>query len=263
MLHYSPWKTEQTEFDPQHEVQVEEQLAFSNGYISQYAFFEEPYTGDQRVGTFIESIHHAGTNTPLEIPNPSVISLRLDDERLDLNHWKVEKFYRCLHKGDVKLERRFTATSPKGTTVEVSAERSLSVKNPHLLEISYSVKFINYTGLISFMALIGESRHTEDWYPLQTFINDDIAYMWLQAADSDLQLCGAQRHTLYKNGVLQNERPLKIDKKNVLGFAYMTDVFPGDTFTMKTTVAIVDSNRFPKAELTARAIEKLDLPGIE
>ena len=263
MLHYSPWKTEQTEFDPQSEVQIEEQLAFSNGYISQYAFFEEPYTGQQHVGTFIEGVHRAGTTTPLEIPNPSIVSLRLDDERLDLNHWHVEKFYRCLHKGDVILERRFTATSPKGYTVEVAAERQLSVKNPHLLETTYTVKFLNYTGLISFMTLLGEGNHAADWYPLRSLINDDIAYSWIQAAEGDLQLCAAQRHTFYKNGSLQSERPIKIDKKHVLGFAYMIDVFPGDTFTMKTTVAIVDSNRYPKNELTRRALEKLQYPSIE
>ena len=113
MLQYSPWKIEQTEFNPEKEVSIEEQLAFSNGYISQYAFFEEPYSGEQRVGTFIDGIHRSGSSSPLEIPNPSIISLRLGDERLDLHHWQVEKFYRCLHKGEAQLERRFTATSPK------------------------------------------------------------------------------------------------------------------------------------------------------
>ena len=32
---------------------------------------------------------------------------------------------------------------------------------------------------------------------------------------------------------------------------------------MKTTVAIVDSNRYPKNELTRRALEKLQYPSIE
>ncbi len=112
-------------------------------------------------------------------------------------------------------------------------------------------------GIISFMTLIGGSTHVVDWYPLQTSIDDEVAYMWLQAADSDTQLCAAQGHSLLKNGQEQTERPIKIDKKNVLGFAYMTDVRPNDLFTMQTRVAIVDSRRFAKSELTKRAIEKL------
>ena len=259
MLQYTPWKTEQKQFDPNNEIQVEEQLAFSNGYISQYAFFEEPYSGEQHVGTFVEGVLHAGSSTPLEVPNPAIISLRLGDERLDLHHWRVETFYRCLHKGDVTLERRFTATSPKGYTVEVTAKRQLCVKNPHLMELEYSVKFINYQGLISFMALMGDNSHQDQWYPLQTSVDDEVAYMWIQATEGDIQLCGAQRHALYKNGVIQPDRPVKIDKKRVLGFAYMTDVEPGDTFTMKTGVAIVDSHRYAKAELPQRAIEKLGM----
>ena len=257
MFQYSPWKTEQNQFDPQNEVQAEEQLAFSNGYISQYAFFEEPYSGEQRVGTFLEGVHCADSNSPLAIPNPCVISLRLGDERLDLHFWKVEDFYRCLHKGEARLERKFTATSPKGYAVEVNAVRQLNVKNPNLLEVSYTVKFVNYEGLISFMALIGDSRTSSAWLPLKTSINDDIAYLWLQAEDGDFQMCAAQKHALYKNGILQTDRPIKIDKKQVLGFAYMTDVLKGDTFTMKTTVSIVDSNKFAKAELTKKALEKL------
>lgn len=259
MLHYSPWKTEQSQFDPEREVQMEEQLAFSNGYISQYAFFEEPYSGEQRIGTFIEGVTHDDHTAPMEIPNPSIISLRLGDERLDLHNWQVEKFYRCLHKGEVSLERQFTATSPKGYKVEVKAVRQFSLKNPHFLEVSYSVKFINYKGLISFMALIGESHDAADWYPLQTSIDDEFAYLWLQAAEGDVQICEAQSHALYKNGVLQTDRPIKIDKKRILGFAYMTDVEPGDTFTMKTGVAIVDSHKFLKSELPAKALEKLTL----
>ncbi|MBO4621240.1 MAG: hypothetical protein J5635_01060, partial [Paludibacteraceae bacterium] len=58
---------------------------------------------------------------------------------------------------------------------------------------------------------------------------------------------------------IQPDRPVKIDKKHVMGFAYMTDVEPGDTFTMKTGVAIVDSHRYAKAELPQRAIEKLGM----
>ena len=257
MLQYSPWKTEQNEFDPQQEALLEEQLAFSNGYISQYAYFEEPYSGEQRVGTFVEGVLRASSSSPLEIPNPAVISVRLGDERLDLHYWQTQRFYRCLHKGEARLERHFTATSPKGHTVEVDAARQLNMKNPHLLEISYSVRFVDYEGLISFLTLISDSKRFDEWYTLQASIDDKIACMWLQAKDGDKQVSVAQRHWLYKNGALQDDRAVKIDKKNVLGFAHMTDVVKGDVFTMKTVLSIVDSTRFMKSELTAKAIENL------
>jgi len=257
MLQFSPWKIEQTEFDPQKEVQIEEQLVLANPYISQYAFFEEPYSGDQRVGTFINGVMREGTNTPLEVPNPSVVSLRLGSERLDLNQWKIQKFYRCLHKGQARLERRFTATSPEGFTVEVVSERQLSSKNPHMMELKYTVKFVNYSGLISFMSLLGDAHHTTDWHTLQTYIDEEVAYHWLKAENGDLQVCAAQRHELFKNGEKQTDRPIKIDKRRVLGYAYMTDVVPGDMFTMHTIVAIVDSRDYAKADLPKKAMENV------
>ena len=147
--------------------------------------------------------------------------------------------------------------------MEVTAKRQLCVKNAHLMELEYSVKFINYQGLISFMALMGDNSHQDQWYPLQTSVDDEVAYMWIQAAEGDIQLCGAQRHALFKNGVIQPDRPVKIDKKCAKGiynyFIFMTDVEPGDMFTMKTGVAIVDSHRYAKAELPQRAIEKLGM----
>ena len=257
MLQYSPWKIEQMAYEPSEETLVEEQLAFSNGYISQYAFFEEQYSGAQLVGTFLQGVHRPNESEPLSLPNPSNISLRLHDERLDLNEWKVEDFYRCLHKGEARLERRFRATSPKGYTVEVEASRTLNQKEVHLLEETYTVRFVNYAGVASFMTLLGDAHSGADWYPLQAAIEDDQAYLWVQAASVNLHVCMAEKHLFYKNGELQSERPIKIDKTGLLGFAYMHDVCPGDVYTIKKRVAVVDSRDCPKAELPERALKYL------
>lgn len=257
MLQYTPWKVEQNSFDPQAEAQLDMQLAFSNGYISQYAFFEERYTGDKRLGTFIDGVLRPGTSEPLCLPNLAAVSLHLGENKLDLNQWKVERFYRCLHKGDARIERSFTATSPDGFTVEVHAERCLSLEQTNVFEEVYRFRLVNYAGPISFMTLIGDPQNDQDWYPLQTFIDEESAWLWLQAAHVNLQLCAAQTQQLYKNGVLFTDRPVKIEKKRVLGYSFMTDVYPGDEFTLKKRVAIVDSRTCPKTELPQRALLQL------
>ena len=257
ILHYTPWKIEQTAFAPEAETQIEEQLAFSNGYLSEYAFFEEHYSGEQLKGTFIDGLLRQDGSEPLAIPNPAAISLRLNDERLDLHEWQVEKFYRSLNKGASQLTRTFCATSPKGYTVEVEAVRSLNAQHPNLLEETYTVHFVNYAGVASFMTLLGDQHTAEDWYPLQMIIEDNMAYIWMQAAKENVQICAAQRHVFYKNGVLQDERPIKIDKKRVLGFAYMHDVFPGDTYSIHKQVAVVDSREDVRTDLPSKALEIL------
>ena len=257
MLNYSPWKIEQKAFRPEQEAEIEEQMAFSNGYISQYAFFDEYYSGEQHLGTFID-VFHGKKAEPVEIPNPTAVSLRLGNERLDLNDWHVDEFYRCLHKGEARLERRFTATSPQRHQVEVLAERQLDRQQPNILEQTYTVTLRNYAGTASFISVIGDPRHAQQWLPLQMTIDEDTAYIWLKSSEQDLQICAAQQHNFFLNGVLQDERPIKIDKKQVLGFAYMRDVFPGDSFTIKKRVAIVDSRNRNKTELPAAALALLN-----
>ena len=90
MLHYNTWTIEQNEWLPLEETTIEQQLTFSNDYLCQTAHFEEHYSGNQLLSTYIK-----GVETP--ILNVSSISVRLHNERLDLNEWKVKTFYRCLY----------------------------------------------------------------------------------------------------------------------------------------------------------------------
>ena len=90
MLHYNTWTIEQQSWMPQEEAQIEQQLSFSNDYLCQTAHFEEHYSGDKRLCTYIK-----GVESP--ILNVSAISVRLHDERLDLAEWQVLQFYRCLY----------------------------------------------------------------------------------------------------------------------------------------------------------------------
>lgn len=257
MLQYTPWKIEQTTFDPNEEAQLDMQLAFSNGYISQYAFFEERYTGPKCLGTFVEGVLHPETREPLCLPNLAAVSLHLGENKLDLNQWKVDDFYRCLHKGEARLERRFTATSPDGFVVEVHAERVLCLQQPHVFEETYRFKLPNFAGPISFMTLLGDPKNDQEWFPLQTYTDEEAAWLWLQAAHVNLQLCAAQTQQLFKNGVLFTDRPVKIEKKRVLGYSFMTDVYPGDEFLLKKRVAIADSRICPKNELPQKALDYL------
>ena len=78
MLQYNNWSIEQGEWLPMQESELEQQLTFSNDYLCQTAHFEEHYSGERRLCTYIK-----GVETP--ILNISAISVRLHDERLDLN----------------------------------------------------------------------------------------------------------------------------------------------------------------------------------
>lgn len=53
MLQYNNWTIEQSEWLPAEEVDLEQQLSFSNGYLCQTAHFEEYYSQAQQLHTYI------------------------------------------------------------------------------------------------------------------------------------------------------------------------------------------------------------------
>ena len=56
MLQYNNWTIEQSEWLPAEEVNLEQQLSFSNGYLCQTAHFEEYYSHNQQLRTYIKGI---------------------------------------------------------------------------------------------------------------------------------------------------------------------------------------------------------------
>ena len=137
MLHDSNRKIEQKQWAPAYEAELEEQLSFTNGYLSQTAHFEEFCSCGQCLETYVKDIKEP-------ILNISGISVRLHDERLDLGTWEVMDFYRCLHKDTPLLERSFVVKSPKGHTLSIRAQRQL-LDTKELMHIEYEVRSEEHT----------------------------------------------------------------------------------------------------------------------
>lgn len=249
LLQYNNWTIEQHTWDSNHEADIEQQLTFSNGYICQTAHFEEFYSGPQRLCTFINGIEHP-------VLNLSSISVRLHDERLDLANWQVKNFYRCLHKNQPTLERHFTATSPKGATLQVKSKRQLLEKK-EIIIIEYEVSSVNYAGPISFLAMLGACDEKVDWYPLKNYIGQDYCWLWLQMHELNLQLCCAMTWSVRNNNTPIIQRPIKIEKQHTIGYSLITNIKPGDTCLLQKKVVIMDSRTHEKDQLITDSIQCL------
>lgn len=250
MLQYNTWTIEQKEWLPEQERELEQQLTFSNDYLCQTAHFEEHYSGSGRLSTFIKGIDSS-------ILNLSAISVRLQDERLDLNEWTVTQFYRCLHKNQPILERQFQATSPNGNTLKVLAKRQLMMQPKGYMQLNYEVHSVNYTGPITLLSLLRGGEDADKWYPLMNYVGDDYCWRWMQLYPMNVQLCCAMNYQLMKNGVLVTQRPIKIEKQDVIGFSITQYLKPGDQFLLRKNVTVVDSNHHPKDQLIDEAVRCL------
>lgn len=247
MLQFNNWSIEQEVWDPSQESDIEQQLTFSNDYLCQTAHFEEHYSGAQRLCTYIKGVDTS-------ILNLSAISVRLHDERLDLGEWKVEHFYRCLHKNQPLLERHFIATSPKGHTLKVMAKRLLCTDNKEFMQLEYEVQSVNYSGPITILSVLRGGEDADKWYPLMNYVGDDLCWIWMQLHPMNVQLCCAMNYQLKKNDVLVTQRPIKVEKQEVIGFSVTQQILPGDRFVLYKNVAVVDSSRYAKDLLIDEAV---------
>lgn len=273
-LQTDPWCIIEEGFHQNKQLASESIFSLGNGQIGQRANFEEHYSGETMLGSYITGIYYperaehgnwkngySDTNDKIvNAPNWTVISVRLNDNRLDLADWDIKDFRRTLNMREGFLERSFEATNFKGHRIQVSVRRFLSMAETEIGAISYTVKSLNFEGRISFLPLIdGDVRNSFTnydepfWNVLQTKTEQDVSHLWAQTRRMDFHVCAGLTYSFYKNNELLNVNPTKIEKEKVAGFSVGTDIRIGDTVCLNKYVAVISSLNHPREELTLRA----------
>lgn len=273
-LQTDPWCIIEEGFHQNKQLASESIFSLGNGQIGQRANFEEHYSGETMLGSYIAGIYYperaehgnwkngySDTNDKIvNAPNWTVISVRLNDNRLDLADWDIKDFRRTLNMREGFLERSFEATNFKGHRIQVSVRRFLSMAETEIGAISYTVKSLNFEGRISFLPLIdGDVRNSFTnydepfWNVLQTKTEQDVSHLWAQTRRMDFHVCAGLTYSFYKNNELLNVNPTKIEKEKVAGFSVGTDIRIGDTVCLNKYVAVISSLNHPREELTQHA----------
>ena len=147
-----PWKVVETGLDKERMRLSESLTSTGNGYMGMRGNFEEDYTGDTHLGTYIGGVWFPDKTRvgwwkngyPLyfgKVINAvrlNGIHVEVDGETLDLNTAQVEAFYRELDMQNGLFLRRFTVRTAGGS-VQVVAERFVSLAQKELLAVRYSL----------------------------------------------------------------------------------------------------------------------------
>ena len=145
-----PWKVVETGLDKERMRLSESLTSTGNGYMGMRGNFEEDYTGDTHLGTYIGGVWFPDKTRvgwwkngyPLyfgKVINAvrlNGIHVEVDGETLDLNTVQVEAFYRELDMQNGLFLRRFTVRTAGGS-VQVEAERFVSLAQKELLAVRY------------------------------------------------------------------------------------------------------------------------------
>jgi maltose phosphorylase len=175
-LKVDPWCIIEDKFNPKNQRASESIFSLGNGRMGQRANFEEAYSGDTLPGSYIAGIYYPDKTRVgwwkngypeyfakvLNAPDWTGINVLVDKEMLDLNVWKTIMFSRVLNMKEGTLSRAFSAENQKQKKVEVECVRFLSMNNPDLCIIRYTLKPVNFSGNIDLAPYLNGDIRNED-----------------------------------------------------------------------------------------------------
>ena len=147
-----PWKVVERELDKRHMRLSESLTSTGNGYMGMRGNFEEDYSGDTHLGTYIGGVWFPDKTRlgwwkngypqyfgkAINAVRMNGIHVEVDGRVIDLNTADVLDFTRELDMYTGLFSRRFTLRTDKGS-LHVEAERFISLAQKELLAIRYSV----------------------------------------------------------------------------------------------------------------------------
>ncbi len=269
------WKIIETRFDAMRGRDSESIFALGNGMMGQRANFEETYTGDSLRGNYIAGVYYPDKTVVgwwkvgypeyfAKVPNaPSWtnIIVRIDGEELDLAKCTVKSFRRELDMKEGVLTRMFTAVMPSGREAEVTAIRFLSMDEPELAAIRYSVRITGNDAKVELIPWLNADVYNEDANYNEKFWENESSYhdgkrsvVVAQTRKTAFVVATAMENSFSLNGKTVKGKAVITTTDKTVHCAFTSDCSDGDTFTVTTYAAVLSSFNHPVEGIAAKAM---------
>lgn len=215
-----PWTLLRHGTDPAGFAQDESLFALANGALGVRGGLEEGDSPSQ--ASFLSAAwertpidYHerfpgfaASTDTRIPVADATRIQLRLGDVPVRLAEGEWLDFERRLDLRDGCYRRLLRWRSPSGETLQIEAERIVSLDEPGLLALRYRVRSIDYSGPITLESSISTARDAAEQgddprigtrldgglHTIDAAADDDVAWVRQQTTHSGIRLACAQAH---------------------------------------------------------------------
>lgn len=259
--------------------EAESIFATGNGYMGQRANFEEKYSGDSLPGSYVAGIYYPDKTKVgwwkvgypeyfAKVPNAPKwigIDVSFNNHEIDLAKIKVRNFTRILDMKEGLLERIFTALLPKGRMVEISSRRFLSMADPDLCLIRYSVKPLNFNGEVSFNIYLDADVKNEDtnyqekfWKDIRNYAVPGFCMLTARTLKTGFYMTAGMKYEITVNGKKAMPEPVVIRRKGYVSNQVTVNFKPGDEIVLVKYVSVQSSLYYPEKEHFAIAGSRLD-----
>ena len=264
------WLIIEEGFDPELNREAESVFALGNGYMGQRANFEENYSGDSLQGSYVAGVYYPDKTRVgwwkngypeyfakvLNSPNWIGIGLSIDDIQIDLAKVQVKNFRRILNMKEGYLERDFIVVPSRGKHVRITSGRFLSMAEPDLGLIRYSVCPEDFRGEAEFTVYIDADVRNQDtnygekfWKDVNHFAGNGEGILTAKTLKTDFHVCFGMRFTLHRNGKKILLTPVIIDKQGYVANTFRVKFNPGDELVITKYVSVQSSLNVDKHEL--------------
>jgi maltose phosphorylase len=264
------WLIVEEGFHPEMNRESESIFSIGNGYMGQRANFEEHYTGDKMQGSYIAGVYYPDKTRVgwwkngypeyfakvLNAPNWIGIDISIDGDIVDLATATIKSFTRTLNMKEGYLERTFRLGLKDNKTVEINARRFVSMAEPDLGIIRYSVKSVDFTGKLAFKVYIDADVSNEDtnygekfWEEVGRAVAAQSGYIVARTLKTDFHVVTGMTWELFRNAVAVPVNSETGDREKYIDNSFFADLNPGDEIVLYKYVSVLSSLNNSKEKL--------------
>ncbi|MBA2880177.1 beta-phosphoglucomutase family hydrolase [Desulfosalsimonas propionicica] len=210
------WSVTFHDYDPSLEKTRETLLTAGNGYFATRGAMEESAAGEINYpGTYMAGVFNCLTSTVsgkdienedfVNCPNWLPVNFRIGSGPwMDINAVKIESICRRLDFQTGILHRDMTVADAMGRRTRIVSERIISMADPHVCGLRYSLTPINYDETITFSAAVngdvindGVERYRDleqqHLTPVEQTAGEDTLLVRVRTAESDIEIAAGTR----------------------------------------------------------------------
>ena len=195
------WNIIEEGFVPEYHRISESIFSIGNGHMGQRANFEENYSGDSLLGSYMAGVYYPDKTRVgwwkngypeyfakvLNATNWIGIDINIDDVALDLANCEIQTFKRVLNMREGYLYRTFTAKLANGKSVKVESKRFVSMSDREAGAIKYSITLLDHDATVHIKPYLDADIMNQDsnydekfWIEEQKGIDGDEAFITAQ-----------------------------------------------------------------------------------
>jgi maltose phosphorylase len=269
------WQIIEEGFHPEMNRESESIFSIGNGYMGQRANFEEHYSGESMQGSYVAGVYYPDKTRVgwwkngypeyfakvLNAPNWIGIDISVNGKNIDLATSEIISFKRILNMKEGFLERSFRVIVGENKTIEVVSRRFVSMSEPDLGLIRYSVKSIDFQGIISYTIYIDGDVKNQDtnygekfWAEVCKEIHGNAGVLITSTLKTDFHVATGMIFEFSKD---DKEIPLKIDnieKEKYIDASVSLSIGKGEEIILNKYVSVLSSLNNAKENLAKDSI---------